>query len=232
MKRDAIAIFLCAKTPNMAAPWAEAGYECYCVDVQHEIRRERITGNIHFVWGDVRSWIPPPRRPIAFVAGFPPCTDTAGSGARDFAAKGGAMLRDAVELFDACRKSAAWSGAPYLIEQPVGVMSNLPHIGKPDYYFDPCDYTGFELTDDYQKRTCLWTGNGFVMPTPKRFVHHEEILVLGSPAPNAPDANRILGLSPSKDRADVRSATPLGFARAVFHANNPDAQAALWQTGT
>ena len=35
------AIFLCSKTPNMALPWAEAGYDCICVDIQHSIRRDK-----------------------------------------------------------------------------------------------------------------------------------------------------------------------------------------------
>ncbi len=29
------AIFLFDRTAIMAAPWAEAGYDCYCVDSQH-----------------------------------------------------------------------------------------------------------------------------------------------------------------------------------------------------
>jgi len=32
-------------TTNMAMPWAEAGFLCYCVDLQHE-PGERRTGNI------------------------------------------------------------------------------------------------------------------------------------------------------------------------------------------
>jgi hypothetical protein len=88
--KSPIAIFLCDLTGNMARPWAEAGIECYCVDTQHSIRRERIEGNIHFVWGDARTWRPPENRTIIFVAAFPPCTHITGAGARDFATKGGA----------------------------------------------------------------------------------------------------------------------------------------------
>ena len=205
-----IAVFLCDVTGNMAKPWAEAGYECYCVDVQHSIRRERVEGKIHFVWGDARTWTPPEGSKIIFVAAFPPCTHVTGAGARDFAIKRGQMLRDALETFEACRQAAAWSGAPYLIENPVGVLSSIPHIGKPNYYFHPCDYTAFELTDNYTKKTCLWTGNGFVMPPAAR--------VEGLPPPD----DRIHKCPPSEDRADIRSATPMGFARAVFEANRPD----------
>jgi hypothetical protein len=117
------------------------------------------------------------------------------------------MLRDALETFEACRQAAAWSGAPYLIENPVGVLSNIPHIGKPNYYFHPHEYTAFELSDNYTKKTCLWTGNGFVMPT--------KAIALGLGEPD----DRIHKCPPSESRADIRSATPMGFARAVFLAN-------------
>lgn len=201
------AIFLCDLTGNMARPWADAGYECWCVDIGHSIRRERVEGRIHFVWGDVRTWAPPAGLDIAFVAAFPPCTHVAGSGARDFATKGGQMLRDALETFEACRTAAAWSGAPYMVENPVGVLASIPHIGKPDFYFHPWEYAALCPDDNYTKKTCLWTGNGFVMPPP------QPAAWLG-----APD-DRIHKAPPSDDRADIRSATPLGFARAVFNAN-------------
>ncbi len=202
------AIFLCDVTGIAAEPWAEAGYECFCVDIQHSIRRPRFAkrgaGVIHFVWGDARSW--KPVTPISFLMGFPPCTNTANSGARDFKTKGPAMLADAVTLFNACDVQAAYSGAPYCLENPSGVLSS--HIRKPDYTFDPCDYAGYlsdPSADAYTKKTCLWTGGGFVMPPVKRVEP-----VLGS---------KMHRLPPSDDREAIRSATPRGFARAVFESN-------------
>lgn len=204
---EPIAVFLCDLTGAMAEPWAAAGVECYCVDVQHKQRVPRREGLINFVWGDCRTWRPPEGRRIVFVAAFPPCTHVSGAGARDFARKGGNMLRDALETFEACRLAAAWSGAPYMIENPVGVLSSIPHIGKPDYYFHPSDYTWWEPADNYTKKTCVWAGNGFVMPEPRRLE--------GLPPPD----DRIHKAPPTDDRANIRSATPRGFARAVFDAN-------------
>ena len=204
------AIFLCDLTGNMARPWAEAGIRCYCVDVQHGIRRDRVDGNIHYVWGDVRTWRPPADvRPI-FGAAFTPCTDVAVSGARDFERKGGYRLRDALEMFEAARQCFEWAGIPYMLENSVGIFSSIPHIGKPHFYFHPHEYAGWCEQDNYTKKTCVWAGNGFVMP-PK------------CPAPwlGKPD-DRILKATPSDDRGNVRSATPTGFARAVFEANRPD----------
>lgn len=202
-----IMISLCDLTGNLARPWAEAGYECWCVDTAHSIRKERTEGLIHFVWGDARTWRPPQRRKIAFAGAFPPCTHVAVSGARDFETKGGQMLRDALEVFEACRQALAWSGAPYFIENPVGVLSNIPHIGKPDYYFNPHEYTGYEPNDNYTKKTCLWIGNGFVMPPVNKLAG------LGEPD------DRIHKCPPGESRSDIRSATPMGFSRAVFESN-------------
>ncbi len=205
---DAV-ISLCDLTGNAVRPWADAGYECWCFDVQHKIRVPRRDGNIHFVWGDARAVRRPTPKRIAFVFAFPPCTHVAGSGARDWQTKGGQMLRDALEIFEACRQVAEWSGAPYCIENPVGTLSSMPHIGKPDHYFHPWEYAGLCETDNYTKKTCLWTGNGFVMPQ-------------RCPAPHLgkPD-DRIHKATPGDDRADFRSMTPMGFALAAFQANAP-----------
>lgn len=205
------AIFLCDKTGVAAQPWAEAGVECFCVDVQHSIRRDRREGNIHFVWGDARSWIPPIGYRPVFVGAWPPCTHVSVSGNRDHPKKRGHMLRDALDVFEACRQAIAWSGAPGFLENPVGILSSIPHIGKPRHYFHPSDYTGWCTEDHYTKKTCIWPVNDFAMPEP--FVAPQFVGI-------KPD-NRIHFASPSDDRGDIRSATPLGFSRAVFHANAP-----------
>lgn len=211
------AVFLCDYTGNMAKPWADAGVQCFCVDVKHPFINPRIDGNITFIWGDVRTWTPPSGyRPI-FAFAQPPCTHVAGSGSRHFAQKRGMMLRDALETFEASHLACAWSGAPYAIENSVGVLSTISHLGKPDYYFHPYEYAGWNPDDNYTKKTCLWTGNGFVMPRK-------------NPLPNAtaPD-DRIHKASPGTDRGDVRSAAPIGFSRAVFDANYTRAITA-WNT--
>jgi hypothetical protein len=143
---------------------------------------------------------------------FPPCTDVAGSGARHFLAKGLRKLTDAIDLFNGCLHAAEWSRAPYAIENPVGVLSS--HVRKPDCFFDPCDYAGYlhdPTAEAYTKRTCLWTGGGFIMP---------------EPIPVQPTLGSLMHLMPpSADRGDLRSVTPRGFSKAAFMANAPDADA-------
>jgi len=191
----------------MAGDWAAAGYECWCVDFQHSIRKDRREGNINFVWGDARSWVPISRRPIVFVACFPVCTNLTVAGARDFKKKGLRMLMDGLDLFNSCYQIASWSQAPFCVENPVGVIST--HFREADYLFNPCDYGGYldPPGDDYTKKTCLWTGNDFVMP------EHKWVEPL--------QGSKMHKLPPSEERENLRSATPRGFARAVYLANAP-----------
>jgi hypothetical protein len=182
----------------MAQPWADAGYLCYCVDIQHP-RGESRKGNIIRVGADINAWLPP-KAQVAFAAFFPPCTDVARSGGRWFRDKGLGALIGALQGFKRSIDLAELIGAPYMIENPVGMVST--YWRKPDHKFDPCDYG-----DPYTKRTHLWTGNGFVMP-PKTPV---------KPEPGS--AMRDMLRTP--DRQKIRSLTPPGFARAVYLANAP-----------
>lgn len=193
-----LVVSLCDFTGNMVRPWAEAGYECVCYDFQHSIRADRVEGSITYRWADVRSVVLTPRANIAMIFAFPPCTHLAVSGARDFQNKGLRLLIDALEIVEACRMHCMYSGAPWMIENPVSTLST--YWRKPDFMFDPADYG-----DGYTKKTCLWTGGGFVMPPKNRVEITAESYIHKMP--------------PGPDRANLRSATPMGFARAVFEAN-------------
>jgi hypothetical protein len=193
---------LCDKTGNMVQPWLEAGYEAITVDLQDAPKQ---MGRHHFV-ADVRTWRYPLRfgKP-AMVFAFPPCTHLAVSGARWFQSKGMGALVEALEIVEACRAICEPSGAPYMIENPVSTLAT--YWRKPDHTFHPWQYTAHEPADHYTKKTCLWVGGGFVMPRPAVEAG------LGEPD------DRIHKAPPSDERSDFRSATPLGFARAVFEAN-------------
>lgn len=213
-----VVISLCDLTGNFTKPWQEEGYTVILVDPQHgedsRIKDPKTGAWVIRMARTVEDAMPElgryfANRDIAFIAGWPPCTDMAVSGARWFASKREAdphFQTKAVMVAEQCRTIARLSGAPYLIENPVSILSSV--FGRPDHTFNPSDYTALAPEDNYTKRTCLWTGNGFKMPAPQR----DESL-------GEPD-NRIHFASPGPERANFRSATPMGFARAVFKENS------------
>lgn len=211
-------ISLCDLTGNMVQPWIEAGYNALLVDPQHPtqdgwewIGRDqfihRFSGTIEDAMDQVGAHIR--SHDVAMVFGFPPCTDMAVSGARWFKTKYESdklFQAKAVMVAEQCRTIGRLSGAPWFVENPVSVLASA--FGKPQHTFHPADYTAYEPGDNYTKKTCLWTGGGFIMPQPDK-----------DPSLGAPD-NRIHFASPGPERANFRSATPMGFARAVFAANH------------
>jgi hypothetical protein len=186
----------------MAQPWAKAGYLCYCIDVQHPDGEtvDPENENIIRVGANIEDWLPPAEHKVVFAAFFPPCTDLAVSGARWFRDKGIGKLHRAIGLFYRSAQLAELFKCPYIIENPVSTISS--YWRKPDYTFHPCHYG-----NRYLKRTCLWVGGEFIMP-PKTPVKPTQGM-------------KLYWLAPSDERANLRSVTPSGFARAVFKANDP-----------
>lgn len=220
---NGVIISLCDLTGAMVEPWVEAGYDAVLVDPQNgkysnDGRIERLPCTVLEAACRLGEIIR--GRRVVFVAGFPPCTDVAVSGARWFAAKAEAdkhFQTKAALVAEQCRMVGQISGAPWFFENPVSVFSSI--FGAPDYTFHPHEFTGYEPADNYTKQTCLWAGGGFVMPDEFKAVD------LGEPD------NRIHAAAPGPERANFRSATPKGFAQAVFEANAPHLrrQLRLWE---
>lgn len=206
-------ISMCDLTGHMVAPWVEAGYRAVLVDPQHgsssdDGRVERIADTVLGAAARLGEILRAER--VVFACGFPPCTDVAVSGSRWFASKAKAdphFQAKAALVAEQCRMIGLSTGAPGFFENPVSVFSSI--FGRPDYTFSPEDFTGYCAADNYTKKTCLWTWGGFTMPKPCRDT------TLG-----APD-HRIHTAPPGPERANFRSATPMGFAQAVFLANAP-----------
>lgn len=201
-----LVVSLCDYTGNMVRPWAEAGYYCMCFDVRHEATREERVGKgvIRYVPSDLNKLRPFCVPRIGFA--FPSCTNGAVSGARWFQTKGLRGLIEYLELVESCRHALELFGCPWMLENPVSTLST--YWRKPDYTFHPWEYAGYPggENDTYTKKTCIWAGNGFVMPDKR-------------PLSGAVIDDRIHLMSPSSDRGDKRAVTPVGFARAVFEAN-------------
>lgn len=201
------AVFLFDLTGNMAKPWLEVGYECWIVDSQHYPGQTR-EGNLYKIGADLLNGVPDIPTNPDFVAAFPPCTDLAVSGAAWFKGKGLRRLADAIHLFATAAEYCESTGAPYLIENPVSTISS--YWRQPDHTFHPCQYAGYHEADNYTKTTCLWTGGGFVMPQMKMPI---ELKI---------DTKHIHHQPPGPERANIRSATPMGFAIACFEANHEE----------
>jgi hypothetical protein len=243
-----IVISLYDFTGEALKPWAEAGYECYAYDIQHS--KENVNtdtfvgskGSITYVHADLhdhkslnqihddfytRQMDGGP--PIVFGMAFPVCTDMAVSGAAHFKRK---AERDP-EFQTKAVNYAKWCGelfddlnVPYFVENPVSVLATKWR--KPDHSFHPYEYGGYIHDDQaehprwpeyiaprdaYKKKTCLWTGGGFVMPT-KVSVDPERYHGNGY-------STAMMKLGGKSQRTkDIRSATPRGFAKAVYEFNS------------
>ena len=230
-----IVISLYDYTGEALKPWAEAGYTCHAFDIQHDeagwVDRFEGGGSISFHKADLHDFktlnaifYAFTDRSVAFGMAFPVCTDLAVSGAAWFKKKAEAdplFQQRAAQHAILCAHLLDDLGCPYFIENPVSVLATKWR--KPDHTFHPYEYGGYIAKNDaqhprwpdyiadrdaYPKKTCLWTGNGFVMP-PKVPVepesgHSRQHLKLGGK---------------SAKTKNIRSATPRGFAIAVMAAN-------------
>jgi len=234
MDKPKAVISLFDLTGQMVKPWADAGYHTFQFDLQHAHGLNG-KGRNYTIGGDASTWAEALAEIFAaydvqMLFGFPPCTDLAVSGARHFATKAEAnpnYLAEAMSLVYLVRDIGEAYGVPYMIENPVSRISS--QWRKPNHTFNPCDYGGYlpegdqspypaviPARDAYTKKTCLWTGNGFVMPEarpvePEKFQDKNGLNYSGP-------AFKLGGRS--LRTKNIRSATPRGFAKAVFAANS------------
>ena len=230
MSKNIISLF--DVTGNAGRPWAEEGCHVHCYDIQTTTTTTEHVGTrggrITYHHADIMSagllFELQALKPV-FGFSFPPCTDLASSGARHFAAKlvadkdyktkALAMVFRSRDLMEACGVSG------YYIENPVGVISTAWR--KPNHLFNPFEFGGYLPVDDvhpthpdiipardaYTKRTCLWVGGSFTMPTP-------------CPVDVDVDKASVMHLKlggRSLRTKNIRSATPRGFAVAIMRAN-------------
>ena len=234
------AIFLFDYTGIMAKPWADAGYTCYCFDGQHPAGLTKsshdnilnvgmwfgVNSTGDFMKDDIDKIKSVTGNDICFLFGFPECTHLAVSGAAHFARKreeNPFFQDEAMQLVYLVESLGVELGCPWALENPVSVISSMWR--KPDFKFHPYEYGGYLPEDDahpiypdyikprdaYPKKTCIWSGNGFMMP---------EVKPVSVEAGYSDQHNKLGGRS--LKTKNIRSATPRGFAKAVFIANNKD----------
>jgi hypothetical protein len=203
---------LCDVSGKAVKPWADAGYPCFIVDVQHPrgVSRgdhpnvTRIGASVYELH-PYHMWMPKADR-FALGMAWPECTHSVYSGARWRRENGPMATADGFRLFAACwdllRFYERERGAAWLLENPKGIVWSW---SKPNFVFDPWQYG-----DNYTKETGIWCGGEFVMPAPTVLLK-----------PQGDVRADIHMAAPGPERANIRSATPEGFARAVFESNHP-----------
>ena len=221
-------------TGEAVKPWAKAGYECHCYDIQHDGTKVVFYeggGSIHYKHGDLFQTATLAElykvyrdEPVIFGMAFPVCTDLAVSGAAHFKRKAEAdpsFQATAALRAKVCANLFTLLCVPFFVENPVSRLATLWR--KPDHSFHPYQYGGYIAEaeaqhprwpeyiadrDAYPKKTCLWAGGGFKMPV------HKAV----APVEGYSKQHLKLGGKSIKTK-NIRSATPRGFAIAVYEAN-------------
>lgn len=216
----------------MGHEYAKAGYTVYCFNADTadhgEYKFKVQHPNIHYV----NAWIDGTFDPVGavyygpgnvqriiekpdIIFAFPSCTFLTAAGSKHVRSQSELMLSIVnAQLVESLGRKY---NCPWMVENPVGKMSTLWR--KPDYYFDPYEYGGYlgategsyhpkmPFQNAYTKKTCIWAGNGFIMPTPIPVPHIGCFW-----------GWKYLGGKSEKTK-QLRSLTPEGFARAVFKFN-------------
>lgn len=224
-------IILYDYTSVMARPWLEAGYEVWAFDGQHSpgVTREGDLVKVG-MWffhdktvqqaQEIKEMV---GDNVHIVFGFPECTHLTNAGSRHWAKKRAAnpnFQKEAMELCLLVEKVGDLYNVPWAFENPVGVLSSM--YRKPDYMFDPKDYGGYLPANDihplyphvyppqdaYNKKTCIWMGNGAKQPDklPVKELYKDN-----------PGWKKCGGKS-TKTK-NIRSCTPRGFAEAFYQKN-------------
>lgn len=179
-----------------SSPYLEAGWDVIQVDI-------KLGSDILNIDLDTNPF----NGPIHGVLAAPPCTDFAGSGAQYWGQKDAdgrtdasvALVRKTLDIINYCQPEF-WA-----LENPVGRLPKLvPEIGKP-WYFQP-----YWFGDAYTKKTGLW--GVFNKP---------EITDSVEPIKACSQGSWLMKLGGKSERTkELRSMTPMGFAKAFYKANH------------
>ena len=186
-------------TGNWAQPWKDGGYRVVLVDIKHGDDVLKID----------QDWLKQ-YAPVFGVLAAPPCTDFSVSGAQYWKAKDAdgrteaalKLVRKTLWIVKQLQPSLSF----WALENPVGRLNKLipalMHYGP--WYFEPWHYG-----DAYTKKTGLW--GVFNRDLVRNEVEPVRVCSQGS---------WLMQLGGKSERTkELRSATPMGFARAFYEAN-------------
>jgi len=242
MKKHVVSLY--DFTTEAVKSWAEAGYDCFCYDIQHEETEQIETfkggGSItkikmdlqetetrlnHVFYPFIFELLKRHSYKTKFLFGWCPCDDLAVSGSSHFkrkAEKNPNFQIEATENAKAVAMLGSLLEVPYLIENPVSRLSTLWR--KPDYYFHPFEYGGYipeaeaihpNYPDHIAPRDAY---------SKKTCLWTSDNFVMPIKKPVECETfgqsrqHRLLGGKSLKTK-NIRSATARGFAKAVFEAN-------------
>jgi hypothetical protein len=216
-----------------SAPYKEAGWEVFQVDIKNGI--DIMTWD-YIEWGKkvygISKYNNKPLIRAPFVCGIlaaVPCTDFALSGAKWFAEKDKTdttknsikLVKKTLEIIHHFGlEHQGYHGGMYdkgdseffwVIENPMSRIHSLaPELGKVKYKFNPCDFAGYSKepeTNQYNKQTWLW--GLFNEPIKKPLPS----LMTGL---QWKDSRKSTG----EKRRELRSITPDGFSQAFYEVNH------------
>jgi len=177
-------VILCEESGIVSAAFRARGIECWSCDIQEP------SGDP--AWHIQADAIEVAHRGWDFAIMHPPCTDTAVSGARHFAAK----QADGRQARSLAFIKALWNAPIHhkALEQPVSIAHQA--IGR------KCDQTiqPWQFGHGETKATCLWLHN-LPRMKPTQIVDGREA--------------RVHRMAPSPNRARLRSKTYAGIAEAM-----------------
>jgi hypothetical protein len=185
----------CEKSQIICLEFRKLGHEAYRCDIQ-ECSGDHPEYHLHmdlFEAISLKKW--------DLMIWHPMCTHLAVSGARWFETKQ-IEQRKAIYFFLA----GVRSDIPRICtENPVGIMSTL--YQKPDQYIQP-----YNFNENASKKTCLWLKN---LPLLENTGYYPPRIVNGKNRwGNQTDSGQNK-LTPSDDRAEIRSLTYTGIAKAM-----------------
>lgn len=219
-----IILDLCGGTGAWSKPYRDAGYDVRLITLpDYDITETEFgsNGTIFFRSSDRQkemNGINPEN--VYGILAAPPCTMFSLARTR---AKTPRDLREGMECVEACLK-VIWECQKnyrqeygyktslkfWALENPWGLLRFF--LGKPALIFQP-----YEFGDPYSKKTCLW-GN-FNEPKKSEVKKEVDIFYRGKMS----DYKKYKSISDlvnnPKNRQELRSITPQGFAQAFFKAN-------------
>jgi len=218
MSEKTLILSLCDHTGHWARYYEPSLYEVVTFDLK--------TGY------DIR-YLPYFNRPVHGILAAPPCTEFCIVAAQYWERKDAEqpeLLQQALSVVDAClRMVAIYNPVWWALENPVGRLSR--HLGPPAWSFHPFEYGGwlasgeqsvpeFPANDAYTKRTFIWgtAKKPDTKPVVPLYVEYRSEY-----RGRQHKASPMMRAYPKRDgvmRQELRSTTPLGFAKA-FRAGNP-----------